>query len=312
MKRQKQLKEELIEDYLFHIRVEKGLSANSCSNYQRDLAKYYLYLQDRTKTLLESHSSDIMDFMLSEKTKGRSAKSLARYGAAIKGFYGYLLQEDKIKDDPTAYLSMPKIEQKLPHVVGESSLHKALSRGKTDTLLRQRDQTMIEVLYGSGLRVSELVSLGVNDLSLDMGYIRCRGKGNKERIVPAGQQALNLLQNYISVSRPQFLLRNQKPSVTDRNTLFLNAAGKKLTRQGVWQILKKWGKQNGIAENIYPHIFRHSFATHLLDHGADLRSVQEMLGHADISTTQIYTHVSRKRILEVFRKAHPRAKKGGD
>ncbi|NLI93570.1 MAG: site-specific tyrosine recombinase XerD [Peptococcaceae bacterium] len=312
MKRKKPLKEELIDEYLYHIRVEKGLSLNTCSNYKRDLFKYYLYLNERSKTLLESNTSDIMAFILGEKEKGHSSRSLARYSAAIKGFYSYLLRENIIREDPTAFMTIPKVEQKLPHVVAETNLNEALSGSKPDTLLKRRDQAMIEVLYGSGLRVSELIALGVNDLSFDLGYIRCRGKGNKERIVPIGEQALTLLKDYITLARTQLLIRNQKPAVSDKNTLFLNSAGKKLSRQGVWKILKGWGAENGIKENIYPHMLRHSFATHLLDHGADLRSVQELLGHADISTTQIYTHVSRKRILEVFRKAHPRAKKGGD
>jgi integrase/recombinase XerD len=312
MGKEKPVTEESIEDYLYHLKVEKGLSVNTCTSYLRDLKKFSRYLRERSKTIPESSTADIMAFMLHEKKRGYSTRTLARYGAAIKGLYGYLLREDRIKTDPTVYMTSPKLEQKLPHVVAEESLNQALSRGKAETVLAQRNQAILEVLYGSGLRVSELINLGVNDLSLDLGFIRCRGKGNKERIVPVGQQALAVLQAYISAARRELLARNHKPSVEDKNTLFLNAGGKRLSRQGVWQILKKWAAERGLPENIYPHIFRHSFATHLLDHGADLRFVQEMLGHADISTTQIYTHVSRKRILEVFRKAHPRAKKGGD
>jgi integrase/recombinase XerD len=174
-----------------------------------------------------------------------------------------------------------------------------------------RDRAIVEVLYGSGLRVSELTALSLNDISFDLGYIRCRGKGNKERIVPVGEPGIAVIQEYVSGVRKVLLARNMKVTAEISNILFLSAAGKPLSRQGVWRILKKWAKHYGLDQRIYPHALRHSFATHLLDHGADLRCVQEMLGHADISTTQIYTHVSRRHLLEVFRKAHPRAKKEG-
>ncbi len=313
MNKQSQVKDDLIEEFLYHLKVEKGLAANTCLNYARDLKKFHSFLQTRSKNLMESSTSDILSFMLVEKEKGRSARTLARYSATIKGFYGYLLQEDKITEDPTMFITIPKLDQKLPQVLAETNINNALSglQPKKDEI-RLRDQAIIEVLYGSGLRVSELINLSVNDVSFNLGYLRCRGKGSKERIVPVGQAGLSVINDYLTSSRQTLLLRNHKPSVQDKNTLFLNNRGKRLSRQGVWQILKKWGKINRLNQNIYPHLLRHSFATHLLDNGADLRSVQEMLGHADISTTQIYTHVSRKRILEVFRKAHPRAKQGGD
>lgn len=305
------IKDEYLEDYLYHLKVEKGLALNTCLNYSRDLRKYYTYLQPKSKNILESTTADILSFLLGEKEKGCSTKSMARYSAALKSFFAYLLDEDKIQEDPTVYITLPKLEQKLPKVVSEVNINQALSEPEDHKPILLRDKALIEVLYGSGLRVSELISLSLNDVSFNLGYIRCRGKGSKERIVPLGQAGLVVLEEYLS-SRQLLLSRNLKPSVSDQNTLFLNNRGKKLSRQGVWQILKKWGKQHGVNQNLYPHLLRHSFATHLLDHGADLRSVQEMLGHADISTTQIYTHVSRKRILEVFRKSHPRAKKGGD
>jgi integrase/recombinase XerD len=305
------IKDEYLEDYLYHLKVEKGLAVNTCLNYGRDLSKYYTYLQHKSKNVLESTTADILSFLLGEKEKGCSAKSMARYSAALKGFFAYLLDEDRIQEDPTVFISLPKLDQKLPKVVSEVNINQALAESEDHNPILLRDKALSEVLYGSGLRVSELISLSLNEDSFNLGYIRCRGKGGKERIVPLGQAGLAVLEEYLS-SRQILLSRNKKPSVDDKNTLFLNNRGKKLSRQGVWQILKKWGKQHGLNQDLYPHLLRHSFATHLLDHGADLRSVQEMLGHADISTTQIYTHVSRKRILEVFRKCHPRAKKGGD
>lgn len=311
MEKQLKIKDELLEDYFYHLRAEKGLAVNTCVNYQRDLSKFYVFLQSRSLRILDCSTSDILLFILCQKEKGQSARSIARYLAAIRGLYGYLLQEDKLAVDPSAFISTPKLDQKLPHVISENKLTEALTKAGDDQVLLKRDKAIVEVLYGSGLRVSELINLSLNDVSFNLGYIRCRGKGNKERIVPVGEPGIIIMEKYVSSARQLLLARNPKPTIEDRNTLFLNARGKRLTRQGIWQILRKWAKKNGLETNIYPHLLRHSFATHLLDNGADLRSVQEMLGHTDISTTQIYTHLSRKRILEVFRKAHPRAKQGG-
>lgn len=311
MEKKQGVKDELLEDYLYHLRTEKGLASNTCVNYSRDLAKFYDYLQSKAVSIINCSTSDILGFILKEKEKGQAARTLARYIATLRGLYGYLLLEDKLTIDPTAFINTPKLEQKLPHVISENRLNEAITKDREHQLLISRDKAIVEVLYGSGLRVSELIRLSLNDVSFNLGYLRCRGKGNKERIVPVGEPGVIVMEDYISSSRQILLARNQKPSTKDRNTLFLNSRGKPLSRQGVWQILKKWARRNGLGMNIYPHLLRHSFATHLLDNGADLRSVQEMLGHADISTTQIYTHLSRKRILEVFRKAHPRAKQGG-
>ncbi len=310
-------KNEILEDYLYHLRVEKGLARNSWMNYSRDLHKLLVFLQSRSKSFQNCQSADILSFVLQEKRKGLSARTLARYCAAIRGLFGYLVKEDKISEDPTTYIIAPKLEQKLPAIFPESKLNEVLSRsGKQGNgkqgLLDLRDRAIVEILYGSGLRVSETIGLSLNDISFDLGYIRCRGKGNKERIVPVGELGISVIRDYVSFVRQVLLGRNKKITAENSNILLLNSAGKPLSRQGVWKILKKWAEKNGLDKNIYPHLLRHSFATHLLDNGADLRSVQEMLGHADISTTQIYTHLSRKHILEVFRKAHPRAKQGGD
>lgn len=297
---------QIIEEYIYHLKVERGLSSNTCSSYERDLLKFSDFLHQRINSILECAPSDIYDFLSSQKEKGYSAKTLARYTSALRGIFAFLGQEDMRLDDPTLYLAPPRTEQSLPGVLPENTLTNALDETQSDSDLVIRDKALIEVLYGGGFRVSELTGLNLNDISFEFGYIRCKGKGNKERIVPLGQLALKSLQEYLGFSRPHLLAKNKKPRVIDRNTLFLNSRGKPLSRQGVWLILKKWAENKGIDSDFYPHLLRHSFATHLLDHGADLRSVQEMLGHADISTTQIYTHLSRKRLLDVFRQAHPR------
>ena len=306
-----------IKKYLTYLNVERGLSQNTRQGYERDLTKLKIFLHQRGKNIEGCDGNDLFLFLLQEKSQGRSARTLARFLATLRGLFSFLLAEDLRTDDPTEYLSSPKLEQNLPHVLSEGALDKLLgesksstqgmppnemtSENKSDDSYVMRNIAMIEVLYGCGLRVSELVDLKVQDVVFETRTIRCRGKGNKERIVPIGECALEALNNYLEGPREQLEGKNR----TD--VLFLNIRGKGLTRQGVWDILKKWAKAHGVNENVHPHLFRHSFATHLLDHGADLRSVQEMLGHADISTTQIYTHLSRQRLMEVFRQAHPRA-----
>ncbi|AFM01189.1 MULTISPECIES: site-specific tyrosine recombinase XerD [Desulfitobacterium] len=313
-----------IKKYLTYLNVERGLSPNTRISYERDLKKFTAFLQQRGKNFISCDGNDLFLFLLQEKNQGRSARTLARHLATLRGFFSFLLGEEMREDDPTEYLTTPKLEQHLPHVLSEDSIYKLMgeggepdkgrdkngksnertgttdSQGKDKGLL-MRNIAMIEVLYGCGLRVSELVGLKVSDIIFETRTLRCRGKGNKERIVPIGEYALEVLQDYLDHYREELKGKNKT------EILFLNSRGTALTRQGVWDILKKWAQDHGVKETIYPHKFRHSFATHLLDHGADLRSVQEMLGHADISTTQIYTHLSRQRLLEVFRRAHPRA-----
>jgi integrase/recombinase XerD len=262
------------------------------------------FLDGRGTNLKHCEGNDLFLFLLYEKNQGRSARTLARYLATLRGLFSFLLAEDIRETDPTEYLASPKLEQNLPHVLSEVVLDKLLDescRVEQSEDMNRRNKAIIEILYGCGLRVSELVELKVQDVSLETRTIRCRGKGNKERIVPVGECGVQVLGEYLDGARERLMGKNKT------ETIFLNARGKGLTRQGVWDILKKWAQAHGVSENVHPHKFRHSFATHLLDHGADLRSVQEMLGHADISTTQIYTHLSRQRLMEVFRKAHPRA-----
>lgn len=314
--------------YLTYLNVERGLSVNTRLSYERDLKKLHMFLHARTKDFGNCEGNDLFLFLVQEKKQGKSARSLARYLATMRGLFSFILLERLRDDDPTEYLNTPKLEQNLPHVLSENLMDKLLASpssenqvqnrnledkdtkredGETDrnterdSVLLLRDQAIMEVFYSSGLRVSEVVGLTLKDFTAETGYLRCHGKGNKERIVPLGEPAEQALQKYMQEARP-FLLGDKKS-----DNLFLNFRGKNLTRQGIWEILKKWAQKHGVNENVYPHLMRHSFATHMLDHGADLRSVQELLGHADISTTQIYTHVSRQHLIEVFRKAHPRA-----
>lgn len=298
---------QLIEEYLNFLRIERGLSVNTCRSYQRDLHKFLDFVEQSNNCIITCNTSVLLAFVISFKELGHSSKSVARYTATLRGFFGFLVQEDKRPDNPTIYLNSPKTEQNLPNVLAEKIINEVMTRDSDQSPLTVRDKAIIEILYGCGLRVSELIKVSLNDISFELGYLRCKGKGDKERIVPVGEPALAVLGEYINRSRQMILAQNKKPRAEDRNTLFLNSRGRPLSRQAIWQILKKWAKKQGLDNNIYPHILRHSFATHLLENGADLRSVQEMLGHADISTTQIYTHLSKKRLLEVFRKAHPRA-----
>ncbi|MDN5311399.1 MAG: integrase/recombinase XerD [Thermoanaerobacteraceae bacterium] len=233
--------------------------------------------------------------------KGKASSSISRACAAIKSFYHFLVMERLIEKDPTLNLDTPKLEHRLPRVLTLNEVEQLLNQPDTSVIWGFRDKTMLELLYATGIRVSELILIKVEDLNVEMGFLRCFGKGSKERIVPVGSVALKYLDIYINEVRPKFLKEQ------DNGILFLNHLGKGLTRQGFWKIIRKYAQKAGIEKHITPHTLRHSFATHLLENGADLRSVQEMLGHADISTTQIYTHITRSKIKEVYDRTHPRA-----
>jgi len=232
---------------------------------------------------------------------GKASSSISRTCAALRSFYQFLFREHVISEDPTIDLDTPKLEQRLPKVLNTEEVEKLLSQPDITTPLGLRDKSMLELLYATGMRVSELISLSVEDVNLETGFLRCMGKGSKERIIPVGSIALEYLKEYLSSVRKQLL--NGKES----KKLFFNRQGNPMTRQGFWKIIKKYSKQAGIYKKITPHTLRHSFATHLLENGADLRAVQEMLGHADISTTQRYTHLTQNRIKQVYDKTHPRA-----
>lgn len=291
----------LIDEYLDYLGVERGLAANTLESYGRDLKQFSAYICSRSVTWAELESNHILIYLDSLKKQGKSTATVSRSLASIRSFFKFLSHEGKISVDPAAELDSPKVEKKLPSVLNLQEVESLLYRPDGSTPAGIRDRAMFEVLYATGIRVTELVSLTMGDVNLDAGFIRCLGKGNKERIVPLGSVAIKALRTYLASGRPK-LVRSK-----DVRSLFVNHHGRQLTRQGFWKLLKKYARESGIDANITPHTLRHSFATHLLENGADLRAVQEMLGHADISTTQIYTHVTKTRLREIYDKAHPRA-----
>ncbi|HHW02683.1 MAG TPA: site-specific tyrosine recombinase XerD [Thermoanaerobacterales bacterium] len=294
--------DELLKNYLEFLTVERGLSKNTVNSYKRDLKSYISFLKmQKINDINSTTRTIIVSYLLTMQKKGKASSSISRACAAIKSFYHFLMMERLIEKDPTINLDTPKLEHRLPRVLTLSEVELLLNQPDTSVIWGFRDKTMLELLYATGIRVSELIMIKVEDINIEMGFLRCFGKGSKERIVPVGSVALKYLDKYINLIRPKFL-RGQ-----DNGILFLNHQGKGLTRQGFWKIIRKYAQKAGIEKQITPHTLRHSFATHLLENGADLRSVQEMLGHADISTTQIYTHITRSKIKEVYDRTHPRA-----
>jgi integrase/recombinase XerD len=291
-----------LQNYSNYLAVEKGLSKNTLESYQRDLNKFLIYMKKKKKPQPgDVDRLELNAFIADLKNKGLATSTISRCIASIRSFFNYLLQEGVIENNPANELESPRIEKKLPRVLTTDEIDKLLDQPRPDNNSGLRDKAMLELLYASGIRVSELVSLNVTDFDPRVGYLRCRGKGMKERIVPIGSVAIENVSEYLRKTRIR-MIRN-----SEERSLFLNHHGSRMTRQGFWKILKKYARQANIQGDITPHTLRHSFATHLLENGADLRSVQEMLGHSDISTTQIYTQVTRKKIKEIYDKAHPRA-----
>lgn len=294
--------DQLLESYLEFLTVERGLSENTIVSYKRDLKSYIGFLKlQKINDINYTNRTIIVSYLLLMQKKGKASSSISRACAAIKSFYHFLINEHLIEKDPTINLDTPKLEHRLPRVLTVEEVDELLNQPDILTPAGLRDKAMLELLYATGIRVSELIIIKVEDINLEMGFLRCFGKGSKERIVPVGSVALGYVSKYLDESRPN-LLKGQ-----DNHILFINHLGKGLTRQGFWKIIKKYAQKASIDKPITPHILRHSFATHLLENGADLRSVQEMLGHADISTTQIYTHITKNRIKEVYDRTHPRA-----
>ena len=292
----------LLESFLEYLSVERGLAENTILSYNRDLKSYIYFLKKKNiNDVNTTNRTTIVSYLLLMQKKGKASSSISRACAAIKSFYQFLFREQLIDEDPTANLDAPKLEHRLPKVLTVEEVEKLLCQPDITTPLGMRDRAMLELLYATGMRVSELISISVENINLEMGFLRCIGKGSKERIVPIGDIAVDYIKDYIADARKKLL--NGKES----NILFLNRDGNGLTRQGFWKIIKKYSKEAEFDKKITPHTLRHSFATHLLENGADLRAVQEMLGHADISTTQIYTHITRSKIKEVYDKTHPRA-----
>jgi len=289
----------LADQFINYLRIERGLADNTIQSYSRDLTRFFQYLEDRSLSPLRLSRDQIMDYVVLIG-KGLSARSVARNLSTIKTFFRFLSAEGTIKNNPARLLETPRIARRLPKILNRGEVERLISQPDTSKARGQRDRAMLEVLYATGLRVSELVGLKVLSVNLEAGYVRTLGKGSKERAVPIGEKAIAAVKQYLANGRPQLAKHTNSPY------LFLNLRGHPLTRQGFWKIIKKYGREAAIGKTITPHGIRHSFASHLLEAGADLRSVQVMLGHADIVTTQIYTHVTRDRLKELHEKCHPR------
>jgi integrase/recombinase XerD len=288
--------------FLTHVKVEKGLSINTVAAYQRDLAKFLGFAQKRKLTLEKVSRDDLVDFLAGLYRGNLESRTVARQLVTLRNFFRFAQIQELIATDPSLNLESPKIRRTLPGYLRLEEVERLLQQPDAKTSIGLRDLAMLEVLYSTGLRVSELIGLRVTDLDSKVGCIRCIGKGDKERIVPAGRKALGMVEKYLRDARPK-LLGKGAPS----QALFVNRRGGSLSRVGVWKILSAYGRRAGLRVALTPHMLRHSFATHLLERGADLRSVQLMLGHADISTTQIYTHVVEERLKQIYKAHHPRA-----
>jgi len=294
--------DEQLKDFIQYLIVEKGLSKNTYIAYERDLKSYLHYLKnvESVHSLNDVQRVHIVQFLRFLKEQGKSPKTLARHIASIRAFHQFLLRAKSTDQDPSVQIDTPRLERSLPNVLSLQDVEVLLETPKPLDHYGIRDKAMLELLYATGIRVSELIDLEMDHVQLSMGFIRCMG--NKERIIPIGRAASDAITKYLEEGRPQFISTKHQ-----EHALFLNHQGKRLTRQGFWKILKKLTKEAGIDKELTPHTLRHSFATHLLENGADLRAVQEMLGHADISTTQIYTQVTKTKLKDVYSKFHPRA-----
>lgn len=293
---------ELLTRYLNHLLVERGVSQNTLESYGRDLRRFVLFIEDGKKIsdVGQVTPEVIIEYLTRIREEGLAANSMNRSLAALRGFYKYLLREKIINENPLAHIELAKVWMKLPDTISKEEMKTILVQPGTQNISAIRNTAMLELLYATGIRVSELINLTMNSINWQVGFLVVMGKGSKERIVPIGKIAYDCTRRYIEEARPKLM---QKKST---DVLFLNRFGRKFTRQGFWKIVVGYAKQAGLQKKVYPHTFRHSFASHLLEGGADLRTVQVMLGHSDISTTQIYTHVTRDRLREVHQKYHPR------
>jgi integrase/recombinase XerD len=287
--------------FLNYLRVEKGLADNTTQAYRRDIQKFAAFAAARKLEAKAIQRGDVVDFLASLYRKGLDSRSVARHLVTIRHFFRFALLEGYVQDDPAATIESPRFRQSLPQFLSVEEVDRLLAQPDLDDVAGIRDRAMIELMYSCGLRVSELCGLRLADIQAESGCLRCIGKGNKERLVPVGRKALDNVQRYLRMSRPKLLGEASSPH------LFLSQAATPVSRVAFWKLLRDYGRKAGLRKALKPHMLRHSFATHLLDRGADLRSVQIMLGHSDISTTQIYTHVVEERLKQVYKAHHPRA-----
>lgn len=297
------LNRDLVADFTRYLRLERNLAQNSVSSYQQDIREFEAYLQQQGKTQIPENHYTIINFLAYQLQQGKAESSLARITSALRQFYRWLLKTHQIQKDPMLDIDSPKRGQHLPQALSEPEIQLLLNQPDVQKTLGIRDRALLETMYATGIRVSEAANLSLNNLHLDLGLIKVLGKGQKERLIPIGDIAINWLRQYIATSRADLVARYRRR----HNIVFVNFHGNPLTRQAIWNLIKKYVQQADIQKNITPHTLRHTFATHLLEHGADLRVVQELLGHSDIATTQIYTHLSQKRMLAVYQRTHPRA-----
>lgn len=293
--------EENLENFLDYLSIERGLAQNTIISYRYDLIKYISFLKKKKiGSFNQTNKVLVNNYFVFLRGKGLEINSISRNLVAVKMFYRFLLMEGLIKEDTTSLIEFPRVSKKLPHVLSLREINLLLDKANFKVKLGLRDQAVLELFYATGLRVSELIYLKINDVNMENCMLKCLGKGSKERIIPFGNMAYQSLKLYLDRTRPK-LVKNP-----DEDTLFLNSRGESLSRQGVFYLVKLYAKKAKIEKKVTPHTLRHTLATHLLENGADLRSVQEMLGHSDISTTQIYTHVSRKWVSEEYYRAFPR------
>lgn len=293
--------EALVQNFVDFLEKDKRLSLNTLQSYRRDIEQYFQYLHEiNLQNIANSNKTTVIAYLMYLQKKGRATSTISRNLASIRSFYQYIAKKKLIDQDPTAELESPKVEKKLPQILSTEEVELLLEQPQCVDLKGYRDKAMLELLYATGIRVTELIQLDVQDLNIDLAFIRCN-KGTRERVIPIGSIAIAALKEYLSKSRPLLIQNN------DEQALFVNINGGRLTRQGFWKIIKQYKNMAQINKDITPHTLRHSFAAHLLENGADLRSIQEMLGHSDISSTQIYAQIAKNKLKEVYKKSHPRA-----
>lgn len=289
----------LLDTFCDALWLEEGLSKNTLTSYRRDLHKVSLWLAQRQRNLLSATHIDLLEY-IAQQTAQLQASSTSRLLSSLRRFYQYALRQGMLQTDPSLLIERPKLPRRLPYSLTEAEVEALLHAPDTNKVLGVRDRAMLETLYATGLRVSELVNLKLAEVSFDMGVLRVMGKGSKERLVPLGEEAMDSLQSYLNTARAALLAQRQS------DAMFVTARGAAMTRQMFWYLIKRYAIAGGVRKHLSPHTLRHAFATHLLNHGADLRVVQMLLGHVDISTTQIYTHIAHERLQQLHAKHHPR------